>query len=327
MKRHLISWSLAVLAAGGLGATEPILTETKPVTATEALSKSQSLAVNAGYTKLLEDYARDFTEAMLHGDTQRCAHYYADDLRVMPEFQGTVLGKAGAVAYFTAFAQRFAVRAYRREAVERSDLGTRVIEIGEFKLELQQGNSSRPLSLVGKYMDIWAKTKDRELALVTAIWNYDQPTDNSDIFRFSEVPSVNFAFRDHVPIKTDIALELAAYNHLLETAIVQHDFEVWSQFYSGDAMLMPSYHPICRGRTEIDAYLRGHTEHLPIFEKLDIRNDKIDESGEFVIEYATHVANWRTGDSSGVNTGKNIRIWRRQPNGSLRYFRQIGTYN
>ncbi len=35
----------------------------------------------------------------------------------------------------------------------------------------------------------------------------------------------------------------------------------------------------------------------------------------------------RDGDWSGVFTGKDIRIWRREPDGTLRIFRNIAMYD
>ncbi len=70
-----------------------------------------------------------------------------------------------------------------------------------------------------------------------------------------------------------------------------------------------------------------HVKELPVFEELDIRNDRIDNLGTFVIEYASHIASWKNGDSSGVGLGKNIRIWRREADHSLKLFRAIGMYD
>lgn len=66
---------------------------------------------------------------------------------------------------------------------------------------------------------------------------------------------------------------------------------------------------------------------MPIFEKLDIRNDRIDDLGKYVIEYASHIAVIRNGDYSGVGTGKDIRIWRREAGGSLKIFRHMAMYD
>ena len=56
-------------------------------------------------------------------------------------------------------------------------------------------------------------------------------------------------------------------------------------------------------------------------------HDAIDPLGAFVIDHASHVAIWRNGDASRVNTGKNIRVWRRAPAGGLKMICQAGTYD
>jgi hypothetical protein len=151
--------------------------------------------------------------------------------------------------------------------------------------------------------------------------------ETADELRFAEVPSVQMAFQAHVPVRNSISFELAALNLLTEAAVSQHDARVWSLFFADDAVLLANHTPICRGRKAVDDYIEDHVKGLPVFEKLDIRNDLINDLGTYVVEYATHVANWRNGDSSGVNTGKNLRIWRREPSGALKLFRQIGMYD
>jgi hypothetical protein len=114
----------------------------------------------------------------------------------------------------------------------------------------------------------------------------------------------------------------------MEATIMQHDAKIWSQFYSDDGMFLYSRHPVYKGRKALDEFLEKHVkEDMPIFEKLDIRNDQIDDLGDYVIEYASHIANWRKGEYSGINTGKDIRIWRRGVDCSLKIFRAMGMYD
>jgi hypothetical protein len=49
--------------------------------------------------------------------------------------------------------------------------------------------------------------------------------------------------------------------------------------------------------------------------RLDIGNDRIEDLGNYVIEYASHMAMIRDRVFSGVFTGKDLAIWRREPNG------------
>ena len=64
-----------------------------------------------------------------------------------------------------------------------------------------------------------------------------------------------------------------------------------------------------------------------MFEKLDLRTHRIDDLRDYVIEYASGVANWRVGESSGVSLGKNILVWRRESGGTLKIWRAMSMYD
>jgi len=113
----------------------------------------------------------------------------------------------------------------------------------------------------------------------------------------------------------------------MEVTITLHDPKIWAQFYADDGILFPNHRPFLDGRKAIDTHFEMHVKEIPVFEKLDIRNDRIDNLGEYVIEYASHIAVWRGGDYSGVGLGKDLRIWRREKDGSLKIFRHIGMYD
>jgi ketosteroid isomerase-like protein len=275
----------------------------------------------------LDRFRADYVKSVLEGRPELSSPYYAERVRLMPEFQKTILGKANATAYDLAFAARFAVHEFRRDVVEIVELGSRLMESGTFHLKMSVKKSGEPRELTGKYLDIWEQTEGGTPLLVTSAWNHDRAIDFSDELRFSEVPSVQMALQARLPVHDRISFELAAFNRLLESAIIQHDGGLWSQFYADDVVMLANYSARHVGKKAVDAYIADHVKELPVFEKLDIRNDRIEQSGQYVIEYASHVANWRNGDSSGVSTGKNIRIWRREADGALRIIRQIGMYD
>jgi ketosteroid isomerase-like protein len=219
------------------------------------------------------------------------------------------------------------VPACRREVIDVLDLGARVVEAGRFTARYARKSDGQKYELIGKYVDLWAKAADGSLSLITQAWNYDQGVPIGDELRFAEVPAITAAFQPRVPVTTNGRLELAALGLLIEKAVIQHDDLLFVRCYADDAIMLPNYGPACRGRAEIDAYAAPHFQHFSVFEKLDIRNDRVDEFDGIIVEYASHVANWRRGDSSGVNTGKNLRIWRRQPDHSLKIIVQIGAYD
>jgi len=275
----------------------------------------------------LEAFRTAYAEGLERGRPELFAPHVAEDFRLMIEMQPTVVGRANALLYYCSLGGRFSVPAYRRQIIEVLDLGSRVVEAGRFTARYMRKSDGQAYDLIGKYVDLWAKAADGGLSLVTQGWNYDQGIPIGEELRFAEVPSLVAAFQARTPLTTSARLEIAAMGLLIEKAVVQHDASLFSKCYADDAILLPNYGPAYRGRAEIDPYAVDHFAHLPVFEKLDIRNDRVDELEGFVVEYASHVANWKNGDASGVNTGKNLRIWRREPNHSLKIIVQLGAYD
>lgn len=272
----------------------------------------------------LDRFHAAFKQGFDEGSADRILAFYSDKVRVMPEYHGTLIGAGKARAYYTAFFDRFDVQGYERERLRIFDLGERVMDVGRFRMKVTSATGTH--AIAGKYAEVWRNTNG-QLSLLSQTWNFDNYVASTDEFRFPGVPGVRIAFEPHVVVKNALSFELAALNKLQEDAIREKDVNVWSQFYADDALLLVNHGRELAGRRAIDAYLKEHTGGMPVFEKLDIRHDEIDQSGIYVIDYASHVAIWRNTDSSGVNTGKNIRLWRREPQGGLKMIAQIGTYD
>ncbi|WP_454831335.1 DUF4440 domain-containing protein [Pseudoxanthomonas wuyuanensis] len=275
----------------------------------------------------LNEYRSAHVQAVLQEDIESVVSPYIENVRLIPPYHGTVFGRANVRSYYSAFFERFDVLEYRRDELKTFSQGPRLIVIGRYALSLATVGHAQVHEITGSYMDIWENVPDKPLGLMTHVWNTDTYPAVADELRFSSVPSVQTAFEAHVPVSGSLSFELAALNRLHEVAILQHDDKVWSQFFAEDAVLLANQHGLLQGRPAIDAYLADHVKEMPVFEKLDIRNDEIDDAGRYVIEYASHIAIWRNGESSGVNTGKNIRVWRREPGGALKMVCGIGTYD
>lgn len=275
----------------------------------------------------LAQFRDDYAQSLRHKKPGLLAAYYAQNVRLMPEFQHTVMGKKDALAYQEAFTGRFDVQQTDRAPLETLDLGTRVVELGTFTTTLTHRQTGRKYTLAGKYQNLWEKPAPGKLALVTEAWNYNHPVPFADLLRFGTVPAVQVAYQAHVPVNSNISFELAALNGLMEAAFTQHDANLSSRFFTDDAAFIYSSNPIYRGRQALDAFFVQHMREMPVFEQLDCRTDRIDVLDGYVVEYASHIAHWRNGEASGINTGKNLRIWRREGDGSLKLFRQMAMYD
>ncbi len=275
--------------------------------------------------KWLKQFRADYIKSK-SGKAEQVQSYYDNAVRLMPEFQKTIIGKENVLIYEKAFSNRFDVSSYDRTESEIIDLGTRVIETGSFTQAITLKQTKQSAEIKGKYLDLWIR-ENGKLSLVTQAWNYNHSLEWEDKLKFNEVPYVDVALQAHVPINNAISFELAALNRLMERTVSEHDNQVWLQFYADDGQFLYSRHEPVTGKKEINLFLEEHVKGLPVFEKLDVRNDRIDDLGQYVVEYASHIAIIRHGDFSGVFTGKDLAIWRREPNGSLKIFRHIGMYD
>jgi ketosteroid isomerase-like protein len=284
-------------------------------------------AVSHEHRAALDAYRTAVVRAYLDAKPDGIVRHLSETVRLLPAYQKTVLGKADAASYYQAFVKRFAVSAYDRQPIEVADIGPRVIEIGRFRMTVAVRGSAETSTLAGKYMDLWEKSATGKLELNTAAWNHDEWPKIADQLRFAEIPSVHMALQARVPVAAGISLELAALQKLQESAIVQHDGKTWALFYADDAILLANHGGVVSGRKALDEYTVEHANAFPVFEKLDLRTHRIDDFGGYVIEYASAVANWRAGESSGVGLGKNILVWRRESGGTLKIWRSISMYD
>jgi ketosteroid isomerase-like protein len=284
-------------------------------------------AVSREHRAALVAYRASLVRAYLDENPDGIVRYLSETVRLLPAYQKSVLGKADAATYYQAFLKRFTVSAYERQPIEVADIGQRVIEIGRFTMTVAVRGSAETHALAGKYMDLWEKSATGELELNTAAWNHDEYPKIADQLRFADVPSVHVALQARVPVAAGISLELAALQKLQESTIVQHDGRTWALFYADDAILLANHGGVVSGRRALDQYTVEHANAFPVFEKLDLRTNRIDDLGEYVIEYASAVANWRVGESSGVSLGKNILVWRRESGGTLKIWRAISMYD
>jgi len=276
----------------------------------------------------LKKFRQDYITHLTSGTPVNLQRYYADTLRLMPPFQKTLIGKQSAIAYHQAFLDRFKILDFSRQEIEILDLGNQLMETGTLQLRLTLKSTSKEFQIQGKYLNLWQKRSEGDPLLLTEIWNYDQfYNDLHHHLKFESLPSAHDAMLPNVPITNSIRLELAAYNRLLDATVTQHDASTWSLYYSNDAILLTNYYPAFHGKKAINDYLQAHVKEMPTFEELDIRNHRIDDLGMYIVEYASHIASWKNGNSSGVGLGKNIRIWRRDPNHVLKLFRAIGNYD
>ncbi len=273
--------------------------------------------------KFRTDYAAGLTE----GQPEAIVRYYADSVRLMPDFQKTIVCKNNALSYHLAFLARYDVQEYRRAATEILYLGAQIAEIGQFSMRLTTKSTRQTHTLSGKYLNLWKRLERGELLLLTEAWNYNSPLTIEGQLKFEGMSTARLSSEVPTPVGEPVYFEVAALSSLMEATVSQHNARRWSQFYTDDASFLYSRHPVYHGRMALDSFFVEHVRELPTFERLAIYHDRIDDLGEYVIVYANHLATVKGDNFSGTFTGKDLAIWRRESDCSLKIFRHIAMYD
>jgi ketosteroid isomerase-like protein len=103
----------------------------------------------------LKTFRTEYTSAMVNKKPELVEKAYDENVRLMPPFQKTILGKRNVLVYHKAFANRFEIVSYNRKEVEVLDLGSQVIEIGSLNAKLILKSTGEQFDLAGKYLTIF----------------------------------------------------------------------------------------------------------------------------------------------------------------------------
>lgn len=275
--------------------------------------------------KHFQDQIDGYEKAIRQEKLKQVAQYFADDIRLMPEANPTILGKTHATHFFDQLFSTFQILDYKRTLVDTLDISNHKVVLGNYFLAIRNAEGKR-YNIHGKYLNLWRNEKNA-FELITDVWNFDQWFDHDGQLSFKKVPSTITALEAHLPVDTPLRFDLAAYHALSDLTIPLRDAPVIAQFYAQDALVLANFKPLIKGSEAINTYWKAHIKELAGFEKLQSRTDKILDFDDYVIEYASHIANWRNGINSGVNTGKHFRIWKRMPHGGLRVYVLISAYD
>lgn len=273
--------------------------------------------------EVVHQFEQASSESLLNNSISKRGNFYNQGAYLMGEYQKVIKGRSNIEGYYRAFLERFQVNQYHKQRVELLNLGNWMVETGTFEMDITHKESSVRKAYEGKYQNLWRKDKNGDWKVFAEAWNYNHLVDDWGQFSFSELPLF-----DHLSVEVkDVPLQVLGLNKIAEEIIADHDAEKWIQLYDQQAMLLYSHSPLYNGKTAIEKHLHEHVKTLPIFNTLDIGTFFLEELDQYIIELGNHHTNWSHGESQGVSTGKNIRIWKKHKNGTIKIFRQTPMYD
>lgn len=275
----------------------------------------------------LEELKVRFEKLAIAEDIGERLQHYAANVISMPEYQPMLHGLAQVRMYYEELARRQDVRRYARRIEEVIELDMAVVELGTFDIEYTLSAQTALVHDQGKYWNVWAIQADGSLKLESEVWGYFHPVaDPASLYvRINaNQPSTPPPSADRNP---RIQFELLALNTLMQEAVRSRDAGVRAEFFAPDAIFMPHADSPKRGIDEIRKHLVEYNSGPVTIDSISIRTHDLRASGAYVIEYPKFHVAWRTPEASGISSGQGVRIWRRDPDCTLRLYREIGTHD
>lgn len=249
---------------------------------------------------------------------------YRPDARSMPDYQPALHGTGEIEAYQRALLARRRVTRYEQVPGDTIDLGDAAVETGSFTIAWRLADGSTQEER-GKYANVWAVEPGGGVKLKADIWGYFRPLPDPSAF-FVAMPESAPA---PGPVDPKLAEELNAKSAAMATAVRAHDPAPQIAMYTDDAIFMPFAMEPKAGIAAIREHLTTYVNagRGAAFDSVEVWNTGFERHGGWVIEYPKFRVRWRAGDQSGVAKGGGVRLWRREPDGSLKLHRQIGTHD
>jgi ketosteroid isomerase-like protein len=261
--------------------------------------------------------SESYANAVAREDMQALSEHFLDTSVFLLQAFPSIHTKPHIQQYFTRLFEQNLVTSFSRDPIEVVNMGQKQAEAGQFILDFidSSGNARR---IKGSYLTIWRSFPSSNAKIEVDLWNFDTAVDFKHTFVFDDIPSTVTAYEPHLPISSDASIEIAAYSALIKESVLLRDGHVLSNLYSKDGLIIPNHNPPIKGHDAISTYWNEHILEIPSLEGLQQRTTKLEDLGQYVIQHSSHIVVWRAGQYSGVNTGKHIRIWQRQPSGRLK---------
>lgn len=268
--------------------------------------------------KLNEEISSFYTKQNIEGLMQ----LYDDEIILMPEYSNTLFQKTKIKEFYKRMFKKTQIGDYKRKIFEITSVKDYVIEIGTFKMDYS--NSDTTSSYNGKYLNVWKVISDKRWKLVSEMWGSNTEVER-DTFPYDATYN-EMNHRELPPLKADLALqkELQKRFEIVRTGVINGDANSREKDYLEDVIYMTYYSPMFVGIDQLKPYLKTHYNYGKDFiDRVDGYKSKIIDLEELIIGYGYYFVSWSNNEFSGSVTGKNVSVWKRDKNGALKVYRQM----
>ena len=238
---------------------------------------------------------------------------FQQDGILMADYQSELKGIDNISRYYDSLFLNNSISDYQMTSHELFDFGNTVVDIGNFQWLREKRNES------GKYWNVWKKDVTGTYRLFTQAFGFFHKIDTPTLLSF-KISSMKLR-------EDTSSFELQAYNALMEKAVRERSGMLRTEFFTDDAIFYPFEDSPKVSKKVLLPYLIAYNSGDVTIPSIKIFTTYQASFGEYILEYNGFNVDWQSGNYQGSTTGKGVRIWRRQPNGSLKILREIGLHD
>ena len=274
----------------------------------------------------IQELTRRLVDAEKEDDLQYFLSFYEDRVISMPEYQPILTGKDEISVFYEEIFKRQEIRTLQKNAEEIFRYDSTLVEFGTFTKEYVAPDNNQVINAQnGKYCHVWNLHSDGSLKIKGEAYGFFHPIEKPEaltvlIKNTHASQSDTYEF-DYIP------LELRAYNALNEKYVTIRDGALRSEIYAEDGKYMPFQEPTVSGK-DIKPYLMEYSSRGTVsIDSVSVYTYHYEYFPKYILEYSRFKVRWSREGTSGRTEGKGFRVWKRQDDGSLKMYRQIGTHN
>ncbi|WP_138991177.1 hypothetical protein [Larkinella sp. C7] len=275
----------------------------------------------------LQQHSEALVTAEKNDDLDVFLSYYATNAIVMPEYQLTRTGLREIREFYQELFQRQHIRTLQQKADEWIWLtDSTIVELGTFRkqfIDPALGDSLQTHR--GQYWHIWRAQSDGTIKLQGVAYGFFHPVTHPKrlVVATGKQPDEPEIHTIRTP-----SVELQAYNALMEKGVQTRNGALRSSFFAEDGSFKPYAEELVTGMLRIKPYLIAYSNRgVVTIDSVSCYTYASEAFERYTLEYDMFKVKWHRANVAGRTEGKGIRIWKRQPDQSLRLYREIGTHN
>lgn len=267
---------------------------------------------------LIRQASENLGTALCSGDLKTTISLHLPESFVLPEYHFALESKSEIKNYYDKFFTLSSCHLYEKDILEIQQFGSYYLELGTFTHRYRIP-SEEEVSYQGKYMTLWTTFTEGQFKVLANIWGSSSWIDAKKLHFFDVEGNKGAPISPKTQLQKDIYRQVNFVKDAVQTGNAQKQLTT----YLEDAIYMTYNDPPFIGKKAIGDYFESHYSPSDSRDSLSILPYRIIDMGAHVMTMGKYYVGWKQEEDSYYIRGKNLNLYRKMEDGSLKIYRQM----